>query len=118
MAGATMVTAMAVRRILQRLLPNSVLLLIVYLEGYLLPNDEQESDRLDIAHEMTLRILGNKLYFAPFEGTPQRVLDLATGTGIWAIDFGKPFSYATIFSRDSFRSRSAPFCRGKSPATR
>lgn len=66
--------------------PNSVT--DCYDLAYLLPNDEAESDRLDLGHEMYLQILGRKLYLAPVKN-PQRVIDLGTGTGIWAIDFGK-----------------------------
>ena len=39
-------------------------------------------------HELCLLLLHQKLYLAPIK-KPQRVIDLATGTGIWAIDFGK-----------------------------
>ena len=39
-------------------------------------------------HEMCLQLLHRKLYLAPIE-KPQRVIDLGTGTGIWAVDFGK-----------------------------
>lgn len=46
-----------------------------------------EADRLDMVHEMTLAIMDRKLYLAPLK-SPQRVIDLGTGTGIWAIDFG------------------------------
>lgn len=56
--------------------------------AYLLPNDESENDRLDMVHELCLQILHRKLYLAPIK-SPQRVIDLATGTGIWAIDFGE-----------------------------
>lgn len=55
--------------------------------AYLLPNDETENDRLDMMHEMFLVLLHRKLYLAPIKH-PQRVMDLGTGTGIWAIDFG------------------------------
>jgi len=40
-------------------------------------------------HEMFLTLLDRKLYLAPIGESPRRVLDLGTGTGIWAIDFGK-----------------------------
>ena len=56
--------------------------------AYLLPNDEQENDRLDMFHELCLQLMHRRLYLAPIE-KPQRVIDLGTGTGIWAIDFGK-----------------------------
>lgn len=40
--------------------------------------------------------LENKLHLAPIGSDPQNVLDIATGTGIWAIDFGKfPISVQT-----------------------
>lgn len=41
-----------------------------------------------MVHEMCLVMLHRKLYLAPIMN-PQRVIDLATGTGIWAIDFGE-----------------------------
>lgn len=39
-------------------------------------------------HELCLRLLHRKLYLAPVKN-PQRVIDLGTGTGIWAIEFGE-----------------------------
>lgn len=43
-----------------------------------------------------MTIMERKLFFAPLEQSPRRVLDLGTGTGIWAIDFGK-HSFNTIY---------------------
>ncbi|KAL1978368.1 hypothetical protein VTN31DRAFT_1227 [Thermomyces dupontii] len=57
-----------------------------YSVAYLPPNDETENDRLDIFHELCLTLMHRKLYLAPIKN-PQRVIDLGTGTGIWAIDF-------------------------------
>ena len=51
------------------------------------PNDEQMNNQLDIAHHLYLLTLGNKLLLAPIGDNPQKVLDVGTGTGIWAIDF-------------------------------
>jgi hypothetical protein len=45
-----------------------------------------------MVHEMTLLMMGRKLFLAPLPPSPQRVIDVGTGTGIWAIDFGKIFS--------------------------
>ncbi len=56
--------------------------------GYLFPNDEQENNRLDIFHHICLLLLGGKLHLAPIQH-PQRILDVGTGTGIWAIEIGK-----------------------------
>ena len=55
---------------------------------YSMPNDEGEQDRLDLFHHMFLLLLGGKLYSTPLEN-PQNVLDVGTGTGIWAIDFAE-----------------------------
>ncbi len=55
--------------------------------GYLFPNDEQENNRLDIFHHICLLLLGGKLHLAPIQH-PQRILDVGTGTGIWAIEMG------------------------------
>ncbi|KAK2036845.1 methyltransferase domain-containing protein [Colletotrichum somersetense] len=58
-----------------------------YKEGkYFLPNDEKEQSRLDLQHAIALRILNNELGMAPVS-QPHRVLDIGTGTGIWAIEF-------------------------------
>lgn len=53
------------------------------------PNDEQEQDRMDMVHHIFSLLLGGKLYLAPIGDNVQRVLDLGTGTGIWAMDFAE-----------------------------
>jgi Methylase involved in ubiquinone/menaquinone biosynthesis len=67
--------------------------------SYLLPNDEAENDRLDIVHELCLTLLHRKLYLAPIKN-PQRVIDLGTGTGIWAIDFADQHPEAEVIGCD------------------
>lgn len=72
-----------------------------YLEGrYALPNDEQESERLDIFHATFRKSMGGRLFFAPIGATPQRVIDIATGTGIWAIEFADDFPSADVIGND------------------
>ncbi|KAL1993442.1 hypothetical protein VTN49DRAFT_3391 [Thermomyces lanuginosus] len=71
-----------------------------YRDGsYLLPNDESESDRLDMLHELCLMALHRKLYLAPIK-KPRRVIDLATGTGLWAIDFADEHPDAEVIGCD------------------
>lgn len=57
--------------------------------GYIQPNDEEEQDRMDLAHHIYSLIADGKLHHAPIGKGSQRVLDLGTGTGIWAIDFAE-----------------------------
>ncbi|KAN0079765.1 hypothetical protein V8E54_004979 [Elaphomyces granulatus] len=52
--------------------------------NYRMPNDETEKDRLDLI----LLLLWGELHLAPLEA-PQAMLDLGTGTGIWAIDIAE-----------------------------
>ncbi|KAF6823752.1 methyltransferase [Colletotrichum plurivorum] len=41
-----------------------------------------------------------RLYLAPIGDYPQRVLDLGTGTGIWAIEFAEQFPSAEVYGID------------------
>ncbi|KAL3424472.1 methyltransferase domain-containing protein [Phlyctema vagabunda] len=66
---------------------------------YFGPNDEAESDRLDMASHLSTLILGGKLFLAPIKNL-QRVLDLGTGTGIWAIEMGDEHPSAEILGID------------------
>ncbi|KAL1996749.1 hypothetical protein VTN49DRAFT_7614 [Thermomyces lanuginosus] len=67
--------------------------------SYLLPNDESESNRLDMLHELCLLVLQQKLHLAPIQN-PQRVIDLGTGTGLWAIDFADKYPDAEVIGCD------------------
>ena len=72
-----------------------------YKDGrYLIPNDEVENDRLDFQHAMFLRTIGGKLHLAPVPKNPQNVLDIGTGTGIWAIDFADEYPSAKVVGTD------------------
>jgi ubiquinone/menaquinone biosynthesis C-methylase UbiE len=57
--------------------------------GYTFPNDEKEQDHMDILGHMFTLILSGKLFLAPIGENPQRILDLGTGTGLWAVDMGQ-----------------------------
>lgn len=71
-----------------------------YRQGrHFLPNDEQEQDRMDLTHAEMMLLLDNHLYFAPLI-SPQRVIDLGTGTGIWAIDFADVHPEAQVIGND------------------
>jgi hypothetical protein len=62
-----------------------------YREGaYVFPNDDAEQDRENMKHALVLHLSGGKLHFAPIEKNHQNIIDLGTGTGIWAIDRRPP----------------------------
>lgn len=52
---------------------------------YHFPNDEPEQEREDMKHAMIVNLCNGRLHYAPLKN-PQMVLDVGTGTGIWAID--------------------------------
>lgn len=61
-----------------------------YKDGkYSFPNDDDEASRLDLQHHIHLLANDGKLATAPFDKDfpIHRVLDVGTGTGIWAIDY-------------------------------
>ncbi|OAL22446.1 hypothetical protein AYO22_07004 [Fonsecaea multimorphosa] len=66
----------------------------------MLPSDEQEINRLDLHHALMLWLLGGQLHLAPIGSQPQRVLDLGTGTGNWAVDFADLYPTAEVIGTD------------------
>lgn len=54
-----------------------------------MPDDKKEQDRMDLQHHICLLALEGKLHKSPALRKPQRILDVGTGTGVWAIDCGK-----------------------------
>jgi SAM-dependent methyltransferase len=64
------------------------------------PNDETAQDNLDLFHHIFTLTLNGSLFLAPITSNPQHVLDLGTGTGIWAIDFADQFPSASVIATD------------------
>lgn len=56
-----------------------------------------EQNRLDLQHHMLSLMLDGKLHLAPIDPNLQDALDVGTGTGIWAIEFGKFVTHETIY---------------------
>ncbi|KAJ4298850.1 hypothetical protein N0V90_004093 [Kalmusia sp. IMI 367209] len=67
---------------------------------YFWPNDDEENDRLDLYHHIQTLSLNGELHLAPIGDHPQRILDVGTGTGIWAIDMGDKYPSAEILGND------------------
>ncbi|KAJ0147319.1 hypothetical protein CTA2_818, partial [Colletotrichum tanaceti] len=69
--------------------------------SYIMPNDEVEAERLDMAHAMMVRAIGNRLFLAPIEkDNVHEILDIGTGTGIWAVEMGDIFENAQVTGID------------------
>ncbi|KAH8895803.1 S-adenosyl-L-methionine-dependent methyltransferase [Thozetella sp. PMI_491] len=67
---------------------------------YWAPNDEKHLESFDIAHQWVTMMLGDKLYVAPIGDNPHHILDLGTGSGIWAIDVADKFPSAEVIGTD------------------
>jgi SAM-dependent methyltransferase len=67
---------------------------------YWAPVDETQNEGLDIIHNVLLMALNNELYLAPIGNDPGKVLDVGTGTGIWAVDFADQHPSAEVTGTD------------------
>ena len=68
--------------------------------SYSFPNDDVEQDRLDMIHHVFFRTLNDRLFIAPINPDGLDILDIGTGTGLWAIELGEEYPGATIVGND------------------
>jgi SAM-dependent methyltransferase len=66
---------------------------------YLLPRTLSEQDRLEFQHYSLYRLLGTH-FLAPVE-RPRVILDVGTGTGIWAKEAARRWTEAKVLTVDS-----------------
>ncbi|KAF5724613.1 mRNA 3 end-processing YTH1 [Fusarium mundagurra] len=67
---------------------------------YWATNDAQQTEAMDIIHHFLVLILDGKLHLAPLKDDIKTVLDVGTGTGIWAIDFADEHPQAEVIGTD------------------
>ncbi|KAK7210093.1 hypothetical protein V2G26_017271 [Clonostachys chloroleuca] len=67
---------------------------------YWAPTDERHIEGNDIAHHIALLLLDEQLTLAPISSHPQQILDIGTGTGIWAIDMADQYPGAEVLGTD------------------
>ena len=51
-------------------------------------------------HQMIRISMDNKLHLAPIGDKPGKILDVGTGTGIWAIEMGDEYPNAEVLGTD------------------
>ncbi|PGH13773.1 hypothetical protein AJ79_03472 [Helicocarpus griseus UAMH5409] len=69
-------------------------------EGYFLPNDKKEQNRMELLHTIYNRILHGRPHCAPLKPDIKHVLDLGTGAGTWAIEFADQYPNAQVIGID------------------
>ena len=67
---------------------------------YWFPNDEAEQERLDFVHNALLYALDDRLILAPIHDSCIRILDVGTGTGIWAMHVADTHGGAKVCGKD------------------
>ncbi|KAH7034208.1 S-adenosyl-L-methionine-dependent methyltransferase [Macrophomina phaseolina] len=71
-----------------------------YRDGaYYQPNDDRQAKVGSIEHHVWLLTLHDALFLAPLQD-PQRVLDVGTGTGLWAVDMGDRYPSCEVVGTD------------------
>ncbi|KAG9325439.1 hypothetical protein KVV02_004752 [Mortierella alpina] len=67
---------------------------------YMLPNDLTESDRLDAQHYLVRFIFKGNYNVKLDQDANLKILDVATGTGVWALEMAHEFPKAGIYGVD------------------
>ncbi|KAL2673993.1 hypothetical protein Neosp_012439 [[Neocosmospora] mangrovei] len=64
------------------------------------PNDAQQNETLDIQHHVFTLAQNGRLHFAPLPPKIEKAVDIGTGTGLWAIDFGDQYPDTQVIGTD------------------
>lgn len=67
---------------------------------YMLSNDGEEQKHLDTMHHICSMLFGGRLHLVELPNPVRRILDIGTGTGVWAIDIADQGRIATVIGVD------------------
>src|SRR5437660_4687805 len=88
-------------RVTTATMPQAVVDTRHYLDNsvYQLPKDAEEDVRINFQHHALFHAIGNH-YLAPLSPPLPLILDVGTGTGIWAGDMARLFPTSTVVGID------------------
>ncbi|EWC47626.1 hypothetical protein DRE_03246 [Drechslerella stenobrocha 248] len=69
-------------------------------ESWPVPNDEKQQNQMDLFHQVYSLRLNGRPHLAPITPSPRRILDVGTGTGIWALEVGDIYPSASVVGND------------------
>ncbi|KAF2756164.1 S-adenosyl-L-methionine-dependent methyltransferase [Pseudovirgaria hyperparasitica] len=69
-------------------------------DTFFMPCDSQEQTRLSILHRVFLNALGGQLTTAPLPSTIERILDVGSGSGDWAVAIALEYPGAEVVAVD------------------
>ncbi|KAF5521498.1 Secondary metabolism regulator LAE1 [Colletotrichum aenigma] len=69
---------------------------------YWAPNDDKQLETFDVVHHFTLMLMDDRLFYAPVpvEKGDLKVLDVGTGSGLWALDLADEFPAIEVIGTD------------------
>ncbi|KAF7902482.1 hypothetical protein EAF00_002385 [Botryotinia globosa] len=67
---------------------------------YILPNDDAEQERLNLKHHLFSLLFDGVLHLASLPSELHNVLDIGTGTGLWATEFAQKYPSAQVIGTD------------------
>ncbi|KDN62706.1 hypothetical protein CSUB01_08512 [Colletotrichum sublineola] len=71
-----------------------------FVSTYWAPNDRPQGDAMELYHDLFCAVFNGKLCFAQFPKNTQKILDVGTGTGAWAIEVGDSQPQSVVIGID------------------